>query len=86
MSEKPPPDGINCRRVRRLRERQFIPPAAEDARPSALASLRLRSQVAAHRPTGILTLRPPLRLNARTRKGRDSRICVPESFDSDYRA
>jgi len=37
MSEKPPPDGINCRRLLRLRERQFIPPAAEDARPSAQA-------------------------------------------------
>ena len=67
MSEKPPPDGINCRRLRRLRERQFIPPAAEDARPSAQASLRLRSRLAARRPTGSLTLRLSLPLNAWTR-------------------
>jgi hypothetical protein len=39
MSEKPPPNGINRRSLRRLRERQFIPSAAEDARPGAEAAL-----------------------------------------------
>jgi len=73
MSEKPPPDGINYRSLRRLRDRQFIPSAAEDARPSAQASLRLRSRLAARRPTGSLTLRPPLRLNAWTRDWRSQR-------------
>ena len=81
MSEMPPPDGINCRRLRRLRARQFIPsysPAhrpplfpsaasAEDASPSVQASLRLRSRLAARRPTGSLALRLSLRLNAWTR-------------------
>ena len=57
MSEMPPPNGNNCRLLRRLRERQFIPFAAEDASPSAQASLRLRSRPAARRPTGSLTLR-----------------------------
>ena len=76
MSEKPPPAGINCRRLRRLRERQFIPPAAEDARPSAQASLRLRSRLAARRPTGSLTLRLSLRLNAWTRDWRNQRTTL----------
>jgi predicted transcriptional regulator of viral defense system len=73
MSEKPPPDGINGRFLRRLRYRQFIPPAAEDARPSVQASLRLRSQPAARRPTGSLTLRLSLHLNAWTRDWRNQR-------------
>ena len=67
MSEKPPLDGINCHSLRRLRDRQIIPSAAEDARPSAQASLRLRSRLAARRPTGSQTLRLSLRLNAWTR-------------------
>lgn len=67
MSEKPPPNGIICHSLRRLRDRQIIPSAADDARPSAQASLRLRSRLAARRPTGSLTLRLPLRLNAWTR-------------------
>lgn len=76
MSEKSPPNGINCRCLRRLRERQFIPAAAEDARPSAQASLRLRSRLAAHRPTGSLTLRLSLRLNAWTRDWRNQRTIL----------
>ncbi len=63
----PPPNWINYRRLRRLRERQSIPPGTEDARPSAQASLRLRSRLAARRPTGSLTLRLSFRLNAWTR-------------------
>ena len=84
MSEKPPPDGINCRRLLRLRERQFIPPAAEDARPSAQASLRLRSRLAARRPTGSLTLRPPLRLNAWTRDWRSQRTILVHEEGSNF--
>ncbi len=80
MSEKPPPDGINCRSLRRLRDRQNIPSAAEDARPSAQASLRLRSRLAARRPTGSLTLRLSLRLNAWTRQRRHLRIFVVDSM------
>ena len=77
MSEWPPPDGINCRRLRRLRERQFIPSAAEDARPGVQAALRLRSRRAARRSTGSLTLRLSLRLNAWTRDWRSQRTkCV----------
>ena len=80
MNEEPPLDGINCRSLRRLRFRQIIPSAAEDARPSAQASLRLRSRLAARRPTGSLTLRLSLRLNAWTR---DWRNCVStEKFHS----
>jgi hypothetical protein len=66
--------GINCRCLRRLRERQFIPSATEDARPSAQASLHLRSRLAARRPTGSLTLRLSLRLNAWTRDWRNQRV------------
>ena len=73
MSEWPPPDGINCRRLRRLRERQFIPSAAEDARPGVQAALGLRSRLAARWPTGSLTLRLPLRLNVWTRDWRSQR-------------
>ena len=73
MSVKPPPDGSNCRCLRRLRGRQFIPSAAEDARPSAQASLRLRSRLAARRPTGSPALRLSLRLNAWTRGCRRQR-------------
>ena len=77
MSEWPPPDGINCRCLRRLRGRQFVPSAAEDARPGVQAALRLRSRLAARRPTGSLTLRLPLRLNAWTRDWRSQRMkCV----------
>jgi predicted transcriptional regulator of viral defense system len=67
MIEKPPPYGINCRCPRKLRDRQFIPSAKEDARPSVQASLRLRSRLAARIPTGSLPLRHPLRLSAWTR-------------------
>lgn len=83
MSEKPPPDGINCRCLRRLRHGQFIPSAAEDARPSVQASLRLRSRLAAHRPTGSLTLRLSLRLNAWTRDWRIQRIRMFELIRRD---
>ncbi len=79
MSEKPPPNGINWRSLRRLRERQFIPSAAEDARPSAQASLRLCSRLAARRPTGSLTLRLSLRLNAWTRDCGGQRTTLPHA-------
>jgi hypothetical protein len=73
MSEKPPPDGINCRSLRRLRDRQFIPSAVEDAKPSVQVTLRLRFRLAARRPTGSLTLRPSLRLNPWIRNWRSRR-------------
>ena len=85
MSEKTPPDGINCHSLRRLRDRQIIPSAAEDARPSAQASLRLRSRLAARRPAGSLTLRLSLRLNAWTRDWRSQRTTVVTRLASKLR-
>lgn len=76
MSEKPPQDGINGRSLRRLRGRQFIPSATEDAKPSVQAALRLRFRLAAHRPTGSLTLRPSLRLNPWIRDWRSQRTVL----------
>jgi hypothetical protein len=57
-------------------------PPAEDARPSVQAALRLRSRLAARRPTGSLTLRLSLRLNAWTRDWRSQRTkCVRGEFN-----
>ncbi len=70
MSEEPPPDGSNCRSLRRLREQQFIPSALGECEtgPSGFAAPSL--QAAVRPPIGSLTLRLTLHLNARTRERR----------------
>lgn len=82
MNEKPPPNRINCHSLRRLRERQFILLAAEDARPSAQASLRLRPRLVAHRPTGkpdAPASASPERLDSRaTQPACSQPICCPQ--------